>query len=1011
MRDESIFRIVAVRGPEVPASVPVGRRPLDFQADPSTPFQRRIAAALAAAAGADEARRIAAEQRASSAYVRHLGGLRFKVALLLAWARNRGGTPIRDIDFAAEIPQALDSTTTLVDLVGSADFTATFTALSDSAVADSVVGEAGPAGQPLLAALKLMELLRRAAAENGRVDSEATIGSLLDGLIVIAPAPRRQDLGQTVQPPSVPERPSIVVPDRAAVLGRLGKLLEAKKDFSTAVRLKGSLQLPQTATAPLAESATRQASLLNQQTAAVTAAARAVTGLNVNITELGTRAISQAAILAVPSGDHIMAAKSSPVLTAGAIGRLKPVTREVLTGLGLRTEDLGPGRAMSLMERELLSLSGQLTTAKTATPMVAFAGGFINKELMVKAFGFGKYMGLLPGLIEKCQYAVGIADLLIVRQKLKAYELGDFAHVENALKGELREREHRRLNLTEETTELISEQEMEKERNLQSTERNEMQTEASKQVKSDAGIEAGLTVSGSYGPTVSFTASVNGHFSTSTQETQRKATSFSREVTEKTSEKIRTRVQEERRRRVLEQIEELNRHKIDNTAGLGHTRGIYRWLNKIYDAQVFNYGKRMMYEFVVPEPAAFLIYSLIDNPPADTDLPPKPEPPTFAGSPLKPENLDVDNYQDYVAQYGVTGAPVPPSEFKFVSHFDKLESAENVAVGRSAKVAVPDGYEAFGAYLHNYKNWKGDQPATFKVTLGGENFDYTGVWGNTWVDFAEPFRSEISITYGGIRVLAFGLGVDIYCGLTSEGFAKWQRDAYDAIMQGYDRLRGDYEEKLAASKIAQGVKIIGRNPLENQRMIRDELKKWTIMVLRGSPYLDLDSFLNSTEPTLSISKACKNGNLIRFFENAFEWNNLSFVLYPYFWGRHARWSAALQFSDPDPDFAGFLKAGAARVQVPVRPGFEKAVAYFSDTGQIWNGSDPPLIGDSLYVPIVQEITESLGKIDDGVPYPEGSEPWEVTVPTSLVVLQDLTEIAAIRDGMTDQPINLLTAPA
>ena len=290
----------------------------------------------------------------------------------------------------------------------------------------------------------------------------------------------------------------------------------------------------------------------------------------------------------------------------------------------------------------------------------------------------------------------------------------------------------------------------------------------------------------------------------------------------------------------------------------------------------------------------------------------------------------------------------------------------------------------------------------------GPVVDPVGDRRSTWWVLAE---SEISITYGGLRVLAFGLGIDIYCGLTSEGFAKWQRDAYDAIMQGYERLRSDYEEKLAASKIAQGVKIIGRNPLENQRMIRDELKKWTIMVLRGSPYLDLDSFLSSTEPTLSISKACKNGNLIRFFENAFEWNNMSFVLYPYFWGRHARWSAALQFSDPDPDFAGFLKAGAARVQVPVRPGFEKAVAYFSETGLIWNGSDPPLIGDSLYVPIVQEITESLGKIEDGVPYPEGSEPWEVTVPTTLVVLQDLTEIAAIRDGMTDQPINLLAAPA
>jgi hypothetical protein len=158
---------------------------------------------------------------------------------------------------------------------------------------------------------------------------------------------------------------------------------------------------------------------------------------------------------------------------------------------------------------------------------------------------------------------------------------------------------------------------------------------------------------------------------------------------------------------------------------------------------------------------------------------------------------------------------------------------------------------------------------------------------------------------------------------------------------------------------------------------------------------------------MNIFKACMNGSKIRFFENAFEWNNMTYVLYPYFWGRHARWISALHLTDPDLDFAAFLRAGAARVQVPVRPGFERAVAYFCQVGEIWEGNDVPLIGDSLYVPIVEEITENLGKLDEGVPYPEGSEPWEVTVPTSLVVVQNLEEIPNIRDILTGNPIKLL----
>ena len=189
-------------------------------------------------------------------------------------------------------------------------------------------------------------------------------------------------------------------------------------------------------------------------------------------------------------------------------------------------------------------------------------------------------------------------------------------------------------------------------------------------------------------------------------------------------------------------------------------------------------------------------------------------------------------------------------------------------------------------------------------------------------------------------------------------------------------------------------------------MEQDELKKWIVMILRGTPFLNFNSFQATSEPALDISRTCQNGKLIRFLENAFEWHNMSYICYSYFWGRHSRWSAALHFKDADPDFAAFLKAGAARVQVPVRPGFEKAIAHFCDTGAIPDG-EATLVGGSMYVPIITEITESLGKLDDGVPYPEGSGPWEVRVPTSLVVVQDLEEVSGIRDILTGNAIKLL----
>lgn len=58
--------------------------------------------------------------------------------------------------------------------------------------------------------------------------------------------------------------------------------------------------------------------------------------------------------------------------------------------------------------------------------------------------GSGSYTPLEPN--SGCSFTAGIGDLLLVRQQLKGYRLGEFAHVENILRGEKRARNHRRLN-------------------------------------------------------------------------------------------------------------------------------------------------------------------------------------------------------------------------------------------------------------------------------------------------------------------------------------------------------------------------------------------------------------------------------------------------------------------------------------------------------------------------------------------------------------------------------------
>ncbi|MBW7675494.1 hypothetical protein K1I32_07925 [Chryseobacterium sp. LJ756] len=79
-------------------------------------------------------------------------------------------------------------------------------------------------------------------------------------------------------------------------------------------------------------------------------------------------------------------------------------------------------------------------------------------------------------------------------------------------------------------------------------------------------------------------------------------------------------------------------------------------------------------------------------------------------------------------------------------------------------------------------------------------------------------------------------------------------------------------------------------------------------------------------------------------------------------------------------FRSFLQSDMARVIVTVKPGFEDAVQFFMTAGRIWNGGEVPVIGDQMYMSIVDEMREPLGL--------KQGKAWITTLPTSLNILQE-----------------------
>lgn len=971
MAQEPVFRFLALRQPRKkssPQKKVKGTKLVDFAVTAKLPPLAQHTASIPPGRRTEEiVTRAALQARASERYVRGIDGLPLDLRPLFDWADRNGQTAGSELDLAAFVKDAYDRTAS--QLGESEPFGETAERLAETIYVDALLDadEEEPGRDDIVRAIKLLHLVREVAEDPAALGGEETLNDHLARMAVAIPDPEIHRPAPADPPmlPPEPEEPAETTKRRE----ELRRLVEARDELEAVLdrqdAVEGKAESSSDATGTVSAGAERT----------VTAPAARTRSLSIRRRKL--------------------------VLSRGASEGLSEGTRSTLAAMKMDLQSADPRSVLTALENRIAHTAAALPGPRASSQILAFGGLTIDRRRFMssRANAVGK-VDLAAVQKEEPKFNAGVGDLLLVKQNLKAYELGDFAHVENVMMGEAREREHRRLNVREETTTLETEREKQTDRDLQTTDRNEMLNESSSTVKSHFGLESGTEISASYGPVAKISASLKVGFSTDLEVTQKKAVKSSREATEKITEKLREKVREERKVRVLEETEEKNKHKFDNTVEpKGHIRGIYRWLNKVYDAQVYNYGQRMMVEFIVPEPAAFFLWAVIEGAGDDAGIP-KPEPPEFEGKPLEARHLTAGNYQRYLADYGVTGAKPYPAAARYLSWFTSKDETDQDSEGgnvqRASKLSIPEGYKAARATVEAHGVYTTEDRVMFFLVGGHEVAD-------GWANIAPQVAGEISVGLFTFGFTSFVGTVDIECVRTNHAVEQWQLETFDAIMEGYERRKTAYEDKLAQLEIQKGPQIFGRNPLENQRIAYDELKKLVIMLFTGQPTIHTN-MVTGDEPVLHLKNTHHVAPQIRFFENAFEWTNMTWVLYPYFWGRKAGWNDSLRISDADPDFAAFLRAGAARVQVPVRPGFEKAVAYFAKTRKIWNGNDAPMIGDDLYVAIIDEITEKLGKLDENTPYDPVSKPWEVIVPTTLVMVQDPDQIQGIRDSLTGEDV-------
>jgi hypothetical protein len=615
------------------------------------------------------------------------------------------------------------------------------------------------------------------------------------------------------------------------------------------------------------------------------------------------------------------------------------------------------------------------------------------------------------------RYWLSMDDLFVVKRTRVKYELGEVAHVENVMGREKRKREHTRFSETETSATTETEREEIQERDVQISDRFEIEKALESTFSSALNINASVELEAKPNPALTIRTALGASFSSASSEAQRTASRNAKETVEKSAQRVRTRVVTERQTRTLLRFEELNMHGFDNTESPEHIVGAYRWLDKIERFQTYNFGRRLLIELIVPEPAAFWKYLQASTANGDLGPPPPKLKDPFTGADLEPRFVSPASWQLLAAQVDAADVPAPPPLYRIASGGWSSEASSGDPTkphtpfylgGDTAKIEIPDGYGAksfvgqfmTGQWLAANEGQRGAADSTLTVSTAGVagptrlavgELGATLSKGSSRVSAVFPVApNEVKPPGGDIAVGlraemsdGYALTVHVLCERTPEEYAQWQMMAYGALLSAYNAKAEAYRQALRAQEASE-VQIQGRPPQESERIIRNELQKLCIQAISSYDFSDVNGVgvsdpIGSSPPTLTTEGADRWRSKTYFFETSFDWRLMQWSFLPYAWGDRARWSDLAGRQDTDPDFAAFLRAGGSAILLPVKLGSEDAVTHFLDTGEVW-GPGP--------APQTRRLLDAIGDVRTTPPL-EGvavDEPWDVRLPTNLTVL-------------------------
>lgn len=584
---------------------------------------------------------------------------------------------------------------------------------------------------------------------------------------------------------------------------------------------------------------------------------------------------------------------------------------------------------------------------------------------------------------------VGFLHLERLRFTPESYVRGDLVYSLPLVPGEVVRLTHREWTRTEEEYSKLVATSLETATQDALSEKSELTESTSTQQQHTAAFNTAVTASGGFGP-MQISSSVGYSASDAASKSATQSLAHSQEITRQASSRSKEEHKITFRVATVHEVEDLSFRELKNDS-TEPVRWDFHRLMKKWRIDLYRYDVRMTYDIVVPEPGSYLLLrhiriarleSLIEK---QFELQGAHE----AGWNGTPSGITQRNWRAIAHVFGTALDPPPLQVLPTSAQTELTYSSRTIGTG-FLEISLPEGYR----FTEQPSAWRGvgsrlvrryirddgtldrsvtlgelgpQRPGNLRRILGGafRGTSYQWRYDFSWAQREEPEQGSV------LTLAVYTHGVP-----TAATWRAWQMQCYQRVLDAAKTRFEERRQQLIARRDRLRAEIDRDDALALRKLEREEIMKsvlrWvlgrklefypealpdlTLHPVRDLSYYDAEGLIESSylsedgRDGVYAEALARHGELIRFLQHAIEWENVNYVLYPYFWTDRPRWSFKQALFHPDFEHRSFLRAGAARVVLTIRPGFEKAFLSFMETGRL-----DGLAQDAPYVTVANEL--------------------------------------------------------